>query len=226
MVLKALLFDLDGVITDTAEYHYQAWKKLASSINIEVDYKLNEQLKGKSRMASLEIILASVGQQDKYSDSEKEALATQKNEDYQVAIKQITPEDIFPSIERLLDDARDGDLKLVLCSSSQNGPVILEQLQLTDHFDDVVNPNTLEKGKPDPEIFLTAAKLAGVEPTECIAFEDAVAGVEAINAARGMLSIGVGNPEILITADVIVDDTSVLNLEFLQEIYKHQFKGN
>lgn len=226
MVLKALLLDLDGVITDTAKYHYLAWKNLAASIGIEINEEFNERLKGVSRMESLEIILASAGQKSRYNETEKMAFAAKKNHEYQETIKQLTSADIFPGLERLLDDARDAGIKLILCSASKNAPTILKYLKLTDHFDAAVDANKLINGKPDPEIFLTGAKLAGVKPDECIGIEDAVTGVEAIKAADDMIAVGVGNAELLAAADIVVQDTETLSIEFLQEIYKKYSSNN
>lgn len=211
-MLKAMIFDLDGVITDTAEFHFIAWQRLGKKIDIPFDRAFNENLKGISRMESLEKILEHGGKADSYTDEEKEALAHEKNEDYKELIKQITPADILPGINTLLEDCQKEGLKLVLASASKNGPAILASLGLSDVFDYVVDPASLKNGKPDPEIFQKGAAALGFDVAECIGVEDAEAGIEAINRAN-MFSVGVGSAESMKEADLFVEDTSQLNLK-------------
>ncbi|MCC5893967.1 MAG: beta-phosphoglucomutase [Alkalibacterium sp.] len=215
-MIKGLIFDLDGVITDTAEFHYIAWKSLAEKIGIEIDREFNEQLKGISRMESLELILKHGNKENEYTDEEKEELATLKNEEYKESIKEITPDDLLPGIEKLLKEAKEKKLGMVLASASKNGPAIMDNLQITDLFDGIVDPASLKAGKPDPEIFVRGAEMLGLDPTECVGLEDAEAGIEAINGAN-MFSVGVGSKEAMKQADYAVEDTSQLDLDTILE---------
>jgi beta-phosphoglucomutase len=210
---KGIIFDLDGVITDTAEYHYLAWKKLADELNIYFDRKINENLKGVSRLESLEIILKNG---DKvFSDEEKHYLADKKNDYYKEMIKKITPQDILPGVCDLINNLKEREIKIAVASVSKNAKTVLDNLGLLDSFDYIVDAEKIKNGKPDPEIFLNAADGIKVEPCCCIGIEDSKAGIEAINRA-GMLSVGVGNPETVEEADIILKDLSnpsdILNL--------------
>ncbi|MER2002027.1 MAG: beta-phosphoglucomutase [Carnobacterium inhibens] len=211
-MIKGFIFDLDGVLTDTAEYHYLAWKKLADRLGIQLDRKMNEQLKGISRMDSLDRILAIGNQMDRYTLEEKEKLADEKNEDYKELILKVTPNDLLPGIANLLADLRAKDIRLALASASKNGPVIMERLGIADMFDTVVDPATLAKGKPDPEIFIKGAQQLKLKPIECVGVEDAQAGIKSINAA-GIFSVGVGTKEMMKEADYAVTSTKELKLE-------------
>lgn len=215
-MIKGLVLDLDGVITDTAEYHYLAWKSLAEKIGIEIDRKFNEQLKGISRMESLELILKHGEKENTYTEEEKQELATRKNEEYKSSIENITPADLCPGMEQLLLDARKMDIKLSVASASKNAPTILEHLQVKDQFVGIVDPASLKQGKPSPEIFHKGADLLGLTPAECIGIEDAEAGIEAINRA-GMFSVGVGSKESMKAADYFVEQTDELDLKTLVE---------
>ncbi|MBP1040745.1 beta-phosphoglucomutase [Vagococcus sp. BWB3-3] len=216
MTIKGFIFDLDGVITDTAEYHYHAWKNLGKKMGIEIDREFNEKLKGISRMDSLERILAYGGKADRYTDSEKELLAADKNGEYVKLIEDITPADLLPGIPQLLLDLKASGIKLALASASKNGPVILDRLGITADFDEIVDPSLLTKGKPDPEIFVKGAQQLGLEASECIGVEDAEAGIAAINGAH-MFSVGVGDPESMKEADYRVANTSELSLQKILE---------
>lgn len=215
-MIKGLIFDLDGVITDTAEYHYLAWKSLAEKIDISIDRKFNEQLKGISRMESLELILKHGNKADAYTDAEKEELATQKNEEYKEYIKEITPADLLPGIDTLLKEAKERGMGMALASASKNGPEIMKRLEIEDLFDGVVDPASLKAGKPDPEIFFRGAEILGLSVDECIGLEDAEAGIESINGA-GMFSVGVGSKEAMKEADYAVESTADLILDRLVE---------
>ncbi len=197
----ACLFDLDGVLVDTAKYHFLAWKRLADELNIPFDEEDNERLKGVSRMASLEIIL-SLGDVS-LTEKEKVELATKKNEWYRAYILKMDPSEILPGALELLEDLRERGIKLALGSASKNAPTILEVTGLAPYFDAVVDGNSVSKAKPDPEVFLIGARSLGVEPVRCVVFEDAIAGIEAAKNA-GMLAIGVGDPETLTEADHVV----------------------
>ncbi|GFM14290.1 beta-phosphoglucomutase [Bacillus sp. FW1] len=212
--MRAVIFDLDGVITDTAEFHFLAWKHIAEQINIPFDRDMNERLKGISREASLERILIFGGAEKKYTHAEKQELMHQKNQYYQTLISKLTPEDLLPGIGRLLCQLKNENIKIGLASSSRNARAILKRLAISDEFHAIVDPAALAKGKPDPEIFLTAAALLDVSPADCAAIEDAEAGISAIKSA-GMFAVGVGQEQSMLGADLVVRQTSDLTLELL-----------
>lgn len=211
---KGFNFDLDGVITDTAKYHYIAWKELAAEIGIEIDLKFNEQLKGISRMDSLERILTLGNKNDAYTEVEKEALATKKNTHYVQLLQSLTPDDLLPGVKTFLDEAKAKNIPCAIASASKNAPFILDKLGVMQDFDTIVDPATLKKGKPDPEIFIQAALALGIEPAEAVGFEDAQAGIDGIKAA-GMYAVGVYSGEELHGADVIVEKLTDLNIDEL-----------
>ena len=211
---KGFVFDLDGVITDTAKYHYIAWKELAAEIGIEIDLKFNEQLKGISRMDSLERILTLGNKNDAYTEVEKEALATKKNTHYVQLLQSLTPDDLLPEVKTFLDEAKAKNIPCAIASASKNAPFILDKLGVMQDFDTIVDPATLKKGKPDPEIFIQAALALGIEPAEAVGFEDAQAGIDGIKAA-GMYAVGVYSGEELHGADVIVEKLTDLNIDEL-----------
>lgn len=200
-----VIFDLDGVITDTARYHYLAWKKLADELEIYFDEVINERLKGVSRLQSLEIILEKSDK--KYSQEEKEYYANKKNEYYKEMIKKITPEDLLPGVERFIEELKKRGIKIAIASVSKNAFTVVENLKIRDKFDYIVDANEIKRGKPDPEIFLNAAKHLGIFPEKCIGIEDSAAGITAIKKA-GMFAVGVGNPETVKEADLILKDLS------------------
>lgn len=213
MAVTACIFDLDGVITDTAAYHYLAWKQLGEELGIEFDHAFNETLKGISRMDSLERILILGEKQHLFTEEEKQQLAKKKNEHYVSLLVDMGPKDIYPGIQQLLDELVEQHIHIALASASKNAPMILEALGLTQYFEYIVNPDDLTYGKPNPEIFLRAAQALGVKPSECIGVEDAQAGIEAIKAA-GMFAVGVGTVDILQAAgaNYVVESTDMLEL--------------
>lgn len=210
-MIKGFVFDLDGVLTDTAEYHYLAWQELGKKIGISIDRVFNEQLKGISRMDSLERILAYGCKSDVYSEEEKLKLAEEKNEDYKKLITKISSANLLPGIKEFMAELKRADMKLALASASKNGPDILNLLGIADMFDTIVDPAALVNGKPDPEIFIKGAKQLNLSPEECIGVEDAEAGIQSINAA-GMFSVGVGTQESMKFADMFVSETAHLNV--------------
>lgn len=220
MKVEAVIFDLDGVITDTAEYHYLAWKELAKELGISFDLTFNEKLKGVSRMDSLELILKHGGKQDYYTLEEKEALATKKNDHYKILITNITEKDILPGIEGFLKEITDRGYKLGLASASKNALTVMNALGITSTFNYIVDSSKIQNGKPDPEIFLTAAKALLVDPSHCIGVEDAASGVQAIKSA-GMFAVGVGDQETLAQADIVVSSTKELKLETILKHVTH-----
>lgn len=214
---KGFVFDLDGVITDTAKFHYLAWKDLADEIGIEIDLKFNEQLKGISRMDSLERILAYGNKSDTFTTEQKEALAEKKNTHYVELLQDLTPDDLLPGVQEFLNDAKAQNIPCAIASASKNAPFILEKLGVQDAFDAIVDPATLTKGKPDPEIFVRAAEAINITPAEAVGFEDAQAGLDGIKAA-GMYAVGVYSGEELHGADSIVHHlTDISVAELLQK---------
>lgn len=212
-MIKAVIFDLDGVIVDTAHYHYVVWQKLAKELGITFTEKENEKLKGVSRMRSLEIILELGG--ISLSDEKKEELATKKNSWFVDYIEAIKPEEIFKGVKQMLNSLRENGYKVALASSSKNAETVLRLLEIKGFFDAVVDGTMIIKSKPDPEIFLLAASKVGVNPNECVVFEDAEAGVEAAIAA-GMKCVGVGSADQLSKANFIVKSTADFNISQLQ----------
>jgi len=213
-MIKAAIFDLDGVIIDTAHYHYIAWKRLASEFNINLTIEENERLKGVSRMRSLEIILE-LGN-IKLSEEEKEKLAARKNSWFVEYIESIRPEEIFPGVKELILAMKAKGLKIALASSSKNAPRVIELLKIGDMFDAMVDGTMITKTKPDPEIFLLAASKLDVPASECLVFEDAEAGVEAA-IAGGMKCVGVGSFDQLHKANKVVAKTGDFDLKDLNE---------
>ncbi|HPR32820.1 MAG TPA: beta-phosphoglucomutase [Prolixibacteraceae bacterium] len=191
MRMKACLFDLDGVIVDTAKYHYRAWKEIAGQLGFGFSETDNEQLKGVSRMASLDILL-DIGKRS-LSNEEKTKWADRKNRLYVSYIEKITPDEILPGVIPFLTELKNAAIRTGIGSASKNTPLILKRLELERYFDAVIDGNTTTKAKPHPEVFLLGAARLEVAPSECVVFEDAVAGVEAARNA-GMMCIGVGKP--------------------------------
>ncbi|MBE8713328.1 beta-phosphoglucomutase [Sphingobacterium hungaricum] len=211
--MKACIFDLDGVLVDTAKYHFIAWKKLANSLGFSFTEIQNEELKGISRVDSLNKLLG-WGNIEK-SDTEKLELATLKNDWYIDMIAEMTPEELLPGSKELLSELKENGIKIALGSASKNAPLILEKTGISPYFDAIVDGNSVSKSKPDPEVFLLAAKLVEADPQECIVFEDAQAGVEAGKRA-GMKVIGIGKAEDLRQADFTVGSLAAVNLALLQ----------
>lgn len=214
VMLKAVIFDLDGVITDSAKYHFLAWKSLADHLQIPFDEAYNEKLKGVSRLESLDLILENGKKKDDYTKEEKEEMATQKNEKYKKLISCMSAEDILPGILPFLEELKEKQIKTALASVSHNAVFILERLGLKNSFDYIADPAKIKNAKPYPDIFLDCAYALGVEPSECIGVEDAKAGIQAIKAA-GMKAVGVGTVEQMRQADLILDSTKQLSLSIL-----------
>jgi len=213
--IKALIFDLDGVVVDTAKYHYQAWKKLAKKLGFFFSEKDNERLKGVSRVRSLEILLEVGGIE--LDEKTKTELATKKNAEYLEYIMKMTPSEILPGVINILNEARGTGLKIAIGSASKNAITILKRLGLLQYFDTIVDGNKVSNAKPDPEVFLNAAKEMNVQPEECIVFEDAEAGVEAaING--GMHVVGIGDEKTLNKAEMIVPGFENIELKTFLEL--------
>lgn len=213
--IKGAIFDLDGVITDTARFHTQAWRQIAEQVGAGWDDALQESLKGIGRMAALELILQHQHLENKFTAAEKEALAAKKNQHYLELVDTLTPADILPGMQALLDQLVQKGYRVALASASKNAPRVLKNLGLTAYFPNIVDPATLTHGKPDPEIFLKAAASIDLAPEACMGFEDAVAGVQAIKAA-GETAIGIGNKCELRAADVVFTKTADVTLANIQ----------
>lgn len=190
MSIKAVIFDLDGVIVSTDDCHYRGWKKMADEEGIYFDRTINERLRGVSRMESLNIILER--SEKEYTEEEKTALATRKNGYYVEFIQALTPDDILPGVMEALSSLKEKGIKIAIGSSSKNTPIILKQIGLSDYFDAVSDGNNISKSKPDPEVFVKAAEFLGMQNSDCAIVEDADAGIEAGKAA-GMTTFAVGN---------------------------------
>ncbi len=212
---RAFIFDLDGVITDTAHLHFVAWQRLAQSQGLSFDETFNEKLKGVSRMDSLELILAQSSRS--YTQEQKLALANNKNDFYVGLIDGITPADLLPGALDTLKRVREAGCFVGLASASKNALSVLGRLGITNMFDHVVDANTVVHGKPHPEVFLRAASALNCQPADCIGVEDAIAGVQAIKAA-GMYAIGVGSPTELHEADHVLPNLK----DFRPEYFLHQ----
>ena len=215
-MFKGVLFDLDGVITDTAEYHYLAWKKLADGLGISIDRQFNEKLKGVSREDSLRLILEHGNREKDFSDEEFQQLAKTKNDNYVEMIQAVSPKDVYPGILELLKDLKQSGIKISLASASKNGPFLLKQMELTEYLDGIADPAKVKAGKPAPDIFILAAQVVGLKPEECLGIEDAQAGIAAIKAS-GALPVGVGNAEQLGTDIALVGSTAELSLAYLKK---------
>ncbi|WP_034849020.1 beta-phosphoglucomutase [Clostridium hydrogeniformans] len=215
MEIKAVLFDLDGVIADTAKFHFIAWKTIAKEVGVEIDEKFNEKLKGVDRVLSFERILAH-GNITSLTEEEKEYYRTKKNNLYKELLKKLTPDDVLPGIVDLFNELIDNNIKISIASISQNAPYILEKLNLLEKIDAIADPKAVKNSKPAPDIFLKAAEMVGVDACNCVAIEDAEAGIEAINRAE-IFSIGVGD---LFGADLLVDSTGELNLDIIRKALK------
>lgn len=209
MSIKALIFDLDGVIVSTDDYHYRAWKSMADGEGIYFDREINERLRGVSRMESLEIILERA--EKSYTDEEKNQMSEKKNNLYRELLNELTPKDILPGVMRVLEDLKENNINIAIGSSSKNTPMILEKIGLNNYFNAVADGNEIKNSKPDPEVFLLAAEKLEIAPEDCLVVEDADAGVEAALAGNmKVLAIGYAssNPK----ADYKFKDLSLLDI--------------
>ncbi len=209
---KGVIFDLDGVITDTAEYHYRGWKRLADEMGVPFDRERNEALRGLSRMESLRAMLRETVED--YSQEELEQLADRKNSYYVESIQSITRDDLLPGARKLLDDLRRHGLRIALASSSKNARTVLGKLQIEDEFDAIVDGYDFTRSKPDPEIFQIAARRLELAPSDCVVVEDAASGIAAAKAAD-MKAVGLGRQDMLSEADMVVGSLTQLTAEEL-----------
>lgn len=209
--MKGAIFDLDGVIVDTAKYHYLAWRSLAKRLGFEFTEEDNERLKGVSRMESLQILLKVGGVEA--NEAERLEMADAKNKEYVDYISRLEPSEILPGAREYLLQLRSRGVKVALGSASKNAEFILNRLGIAELFDAVIDGTKVSKAKPDPEVFLAASAALGLEPSECVVFEDAAAGVQAGKAA-GSKVVGIGSADILAEADRVIN-----GLYELAEIY-------
>lgn len=212
---KAFIFDLDGVIVDTAKFHFLAWKKLADSLSINFTHEINEQLKGVSRVRSLEIILSQVNVQA--SQEDKNNWLVQKNEDYLAFVHQMDKSEILPRVEEVLQFLKANNQYVVLGSASKNARPILEKVNILHYFDALVDGNDVTNAKPDPEVFLQGANQVHVAYKDAIVFEDSVAGIQAANVA-GMTSVGIGEKEVLHESDFCFRDFTEMSNDFIMQL--------
>jgi beta-phosphoglucomutase len=212
---KAFIFDLDGVIVDTAKFHFLAWKKLADSLNINFTHEINEQLKGVSRVRSLEIILSQGNVQA--SQEDKNNWLVQKNEDYLAFVHQMDKSEILPRVEEVLQFLKTNHQYVVLGSASKNARPILEKVNILHYFDALVDGNDVTNAKPDPEVFLQGANQVQVAYKDAIVFEDSVAGIQAANVA-GMTSVGIGEKEVLHESDFCFKDFTEMSNDFIMQL--------
>lgn len=211
--IKACIFDLDGVVVDTAKYHFMAWKRLANELDFEFTEEENERLKGVSRMNSLEILLQIGGKV--YDEETKIKLTEKKNSWYVEYINKMDESEILPGIRQFMTCLRENNIKISLGSVSKNAMSILNCVHLTNYFDAVIDGTKVTNAKPNPEVFLKAAEELNVLPEECVVFEDAAAGIQAAINAK-MLSIGIGSPEILYKANKVIPGFENLDISILE----------
>ena len=215
------IFDLDGVIVDTAKYHYLAWKNLANELGFEFTHEQNELFKGVSRKRCLEILL-DIGGVEATQD-QFDGWMIEKNKDYLKYIEKMDETEILPDVPKVLEYLKEGKMPISLGSASKNAKPILEKVSLLSYFKIIVDGNSVTKAKPDPEVFLIAADQLGVNPENCIVFEDAQAGIRAANAAN-MISIGIGDADILSEADYNFNDFTEIDVQFLEGLINNNLK--
>lgn len=220
MIPKAFLFDLDGVLTDTAEYHYQAWKELADRLALHFTREDNERLKGVSRIRSCEILMELNGWMDRISQEQLQAYASEKNERYVKLIQKITPEDVLEGVLPFLREAKKNGIRLAVASASKNAVQVLKSLRLENYFDYIADANRISRAKPDPEVFLDCSSHLGAAPPECVGFEDSQAGIEAIKSA-GMYAVGIGVKVTGRKPNLALDNTGQLDYAEVIRIYKN-----
>lgn len=201
---RLAIFDLDGVLVDTAKYHYLAWKSLAKELGFEFTIERNEALKGVSRMKSLELLLDFGGLNGQFSEEEMEVMADKKNRIYVEYINHLSKDELFHGVLNIFKKLKEKNIKIALGSASKNAPLILKRLEIAQYFDTVVDGTQVRKAKPDPEVFVRAAQNLEIPCEECIVFEDSAAGLEAAKKAS-MLAVGIGARKNLPMADIVLE---------------------
>lgn len=214
-IIKGCIFDLDGVLVDTAKYHYQPWRKLAKQLNFEFTEEENESLKGVNRLDSLKLILGWAGVN--VSESLFNELADKKNSWYVEMIEKLNPSDLLPGVLEFLNELKTAGYRIALGSASKNAHLILNKMQIVNYFDAIVDGSSVSESKPNPAVFLKAARLIGLNARDCIVLEDAVSGVEAAKNA-GMKVIGIGEAEILTGADIVISGIDEMNIKVLVDL--------
>ena len=217
MDIKAVIFDMDGVITSSSDQHFSAWKSLASGLGFELPDETERLLKGVSRMDSLEVVLRQGKVQNNFTQEEKKLLAEKKNKLYVEMISKFTPDDLLPGVLELFEACKHADIKIALASVSKNSPLLISRLNIGQYFDYIVDPQDIKNGKPAPDIFLKAAAALGVNTKYCVGIEDAAAGIAAIKSA-GMVAVGIGSKDELSRADIIYRDCSEVDLSAVNEL--------
>ncbi|MEM6316265.1 MAG: beta-phosphoglucomutase [Bacteroidota bacterium] len=219
MIIKACLFDLDGVIVDTAKYHFLAWKEMANQLGFDFTEKENEQLKGVSRMDSINLILGWGGIE--LTEAEKLKWATEKNEMYQAYLQKMDDKEILPGVLDFVKSLKAKGIKVALGSSSKNAVLALTKVGMLDYFEAIIDGTKTTRSKPDPQVFEMGAEALGVQPNECIVFEDAASGVEAA-LKGGFYAIGMGSPDNLGAAHLVLDSLAGVSIEsIIEKIMAH-----
>lgn len=214
--IKGVLFDLNGIITDSWLYHSKSWRQVAESIGIQWSSELEEAIKGRDRIDSLNVILRAGGLENHYSEHEKEALADKKNDIYQQMLEIMNPNDILPGIRAFLAELRQNHYRMIIASASANAPKEIKKLQLEDYFPLIVDLKYIKHNKPAPDVYLKAAEMLHLKVDQCIGIDDGIVGVEAINSAH-VVSIGVGDPQVLNMADINFESTKELTLANIRQ---------
>lgn len=216
---KGFIFDLDGVIVDTARYHYKAWKKLANTLGFDIDETQNEKLKGVSRVKSLQMLLE--WGNIKYSEEAFQEYLEAKNTDYLGYIMNMTAKDILPGVPEIIRYIAGKNQPIALGSASKNARIILERIEMYTIFNAIVDGNDVSNAKPDPEVFFVAAQKMKTAPENCIVFEDSIAGIEAANKAK-MISVGIGDKNILHHANYVFKDFTTMHVDFIDKLLNHE----
>lgn len=216
--VKGVLFDLNGIITDSWAYHSKSWQEIAAQLGIAWSSQLEEAIKGRDRIDSLNAILAAGGMADQFSADQKEALADKKNAIYQTMLDKMNPGDILPGIMPLLDELVANHYKIIIASASANAPKEIRKLQLESYFPLIVDLKEIRHNKPAPDVFAKAAEMLHLAPDECVGIDDGMVGVESINAA-GIVSIGVGDPKVLKEAAINFMTTRELTLKNIAQAW-------
>ncbi len=212
-MIKAVLFDLDGVLVSTDEYHYRSWVKLSADEGFDFfDEEFNHRFRGVARMECIEIITRASGRN--YTPEQKQELAARKNRYFVDSLQTVTPEALLPGALRALQELKKRGIKIAVASNSRNAKTIIQRVRIEPYLDAVVDGHEIENSKPDPEVFLLAAKNVGVPPSHCIVVEDAVTGIEAARRA-GMKALGIGTKSRLPNADIVVADLSAISIDEL-----------
>jgi beta-phosphoglucomutase len=210
---KAVLFDLDGVLVSTDEYHYRSWVKIAAEEGFGFfDHKFNDQFRGVARKECVEILVRASGRT--FTPEQKEAIAVRKNEYFAESLSAVTPAELLPGALLALQELRKRKIKIAVASNSRNAKAIIRQTKIDHLLDTIVDGYEIENSKPDPEVFLLAAKNLGIAPEDCVVVEDAVTGIEAARRA-GMKALGIGTPDRLPNADIVVPNLSAIAIDRL-----------